>query len=227
MNIKTFLRLNVLLLVFCFSLIAFSSSVFARSGCCSYHGGVCGCGCCDGTGLSSTCAPYYPECNRQVTNYVPPVQPTPILFPTNTNANWNFTPNTNGTFNVTIKLDDSPSTQYSAVLNKCKGCDPGPNSDFFANSFYYQNVKPGIWYLNVKKEVGGYWSNTVYWTVPVPAWYSPSPTPIPTIRQTPTITPNNESNDSGMGILSFLGLGALGYGGYKFIVKPTIDANKT
>lgn len=34
----------------------------ARSGCCSHHGGVCGCGCCDGTSLSSTCAPYYPEC---------------------------------------------------------------------------------------------------------------------------------------------------------------------
>jgi len=35
----------------------------ARSGCCSHHGGVCGCRCCDGTGLSSTCAPYYPECS--------------------------------------------------------------------------------------------------------------------------------------------------------------------
>ncbi len=38
------------------------TTVFARSGCCSHHGGVCGCGCCDGTGLSATCAPYYPEC---------------------------------------------------------------------------------------------------------------------------------------------------------------------
>jgi len=35
----------------------------ARSGCCSWHGGVCGCGCCDGTPLSATCAPYYPECS--------------------------------------------------------------------------------------------------------------------------------------------------------------------
>jgi hypothetical protein len=34
----------------------------ARSGCCSHHGGVCGCGCCDGSSLSATCAPYYPEC---------------------------------------------------------------------------------------------------------------------------------------------------------------------
>ncbi|MGD0576820.1 MAG: hypothetical protein ABSA74_01975 [Candidatus Staskawiczbacteria bacterium] len=37
--------------------------VNARSGCCSHHGGVCGCGCCDGTPLSATCAPYYPQCN--------------------------------------------------------------------------------------------------------------------------------------------------------------------
>jgi hypothetical protein len=36
--------------------------VDARSGCCSHHGGVCGCGCCDGSPLSATCAPYYPEC---------------------------------------------------------------------------------------------------------------------------------------------------------------------
>jgi len=38
--------------------------VGARGGCCSHHGGVCGCSCCDGTGLSATCAPYYPGCNE-------------------------------------------------------------------------------------------------------------------------------------------------------------------
>ena len=58
----------------------------ARSGCCSHHGGVCGCGCCDGTALSSTCAPYYPQCNSKpssnysppITNYTPLPTPTPI-----------------------------------------------------------------------------------------------------------------------------------------------------
>ena len=40
-------------------------TVQARSGCCSHHGGVCGCRCCDGTSLSATCAPYYPSCNNQ------------------------------------------------------------------------------------------------------------------------------------------------------------------
>lgn len=51
---------------------SFPTEVLARSGCCSWHGGVCsyqcpygggtGYGCCDGTPLSSTCAPYYSSC---------------------------------------------------------------------------------------------------------------------------------------------------------------------
>ena len=68
-------------------------NIYARSGCCSHHGGVCGCGCCDGTPLSSTCAPYYPECSRPVyiaptvtkvpTVYTPkPTTPKPTVFPT-------------------------------------------------------------------------------------------------------------------------------------------------
>jgi hypothetical protein len=50
---------------FCFALglLFFVSAVLhARSGCCSHHGGVCGCACCDGTPLSETCLPYYPNC---------------------------------------------------------------------------------------------------------------------------------------------------------------------
>ena len=37
-----------------------SPSVHGQSGCCSSHGGVCGCRCCDGTPLSDRCAPYFP-----------------------------------------------------------------------------------------------------------------------------------------------------------------------
>lgn len=40
-----------------------------RSGCCSYHGGVCGCYCCDGSLLSQTCLPYYPGCGRPSAPY--------------------------------------------------------------------------------------------------------------------------------------------------------------
>jgi hypothetical protein len=50
----------ILILFFSFAV----QTAEARSGCCSHHGGVCGCGCCDGSSLSAICAPYYPECNN-------------------------------------------------------------------------------------------------------------------------------------------------------------------
>ena len=61
----------------------------ARSGCCSHHGGVCGCGCCDGSSLSATCAPYYPSCqstgNTKKTKQTPkkkyiPSKPTSTTY---------------------------------------------------------------------------------------------------------------------------------------------------
>ncbi len=56
------------LLLACIMFFAFSLNFAqARSGCCSWHGGVCGCGCCDGTSLSATCAPYYPSCSSSKT----------------------------------------------------------------------------------------------------------------------------------------------------------------
>jgi len=57
--------------VICLTFILFllsSTSINARSGCCSWHGGVCGCGCCDGTAFSSTCAPYYSWCDDDEDN---------------------------------------------------------------------------------------------------------------------------------------------------------------
>lgn len=59
----------------------------ARQGCCSHHGGVCGCGCCDGTSLSATCAPYYPQCNRKVAvpEYNPP---TPSSYDSTNSENY-------------------------------------------------------------------------------------------------------------------------------------------
>lgn len=72
--------------------LTLNSPVFARSGCCSHHRGVCGCGCCDGTPLSSTCASYYPECNqpaqvKEEPAYIPPTATpyqTSTPYPTNT-----------------------------------------------------------------------------------------------------------------------------------------------
>ncbi|MDP3043040.1 MAG: hypothetical protein Q8N21_01425 [bacterium] len=60
----------------------FPETAEARSGCCSWHGGVCGCSCCDGTSLSATCAPYYPWCSGGYTptpsypSYSPPPVPS-------------------------------------------------------------------------------------------------------------------------------------------------------
>lgn len=79
-----------LLVIFLVTSFLYPSKVFARQGCCSYHGGVCGCGCCDGSSLSSTCAPYYPECNRKYVLPVPTSKPIPtpttkkIFIPTPT-----------------------------------------------------------------------------------------------------------------------------------------------
>src|SRR6266566_9737 len=59
-QIKNFLFIaSLFVLLFSFAI----QTAGARSGCCSHHGGVCGCGCCDGSPLSAICAPYYPECN--------------------------------------------------------------------------------------------------------------------------------------------------------------------
>jgi hypothetical protein len=49
-------------LLFLVVFLAISALAYARSGCCSSHGGVCGCACCDGSPLSATCLPYYPNC---------------------------------------------------------------------------------------------------------------------------------------------------------------------
>ena len=48
-------------------IIAALSMEFAQaaSGCCSHHGGVAGCGCADGTPLSTTCAASYPQCSGE------------------------------------------------------------------------------------------------------------------------------------------------------------------
>jgi endonuclease YncB( thermonuclease family) len=60
----------------------------ARRGCCSHHGGVCGCSCCDGSSLSAKCAPYYPECNASTSSQATgafatpkPVRPRPTAKP--------------------------------------------------------------------------------------------------------------------------------------------------
>lgn len=69
MKKKLLIFLSILTLLF-FTLFPIDNAE-ARRGCCSWHGGVCsvrccdgsiGYICCDGTPLSSKCAPYYQQC---------------------------------------------------------------------------------------------------------------------------------------------------------------------
>jgi len=53
-----------ILTLLCIVLLPFGNAE-AWPGCCSHHGGVCGCHCCDGTSLSATCAPHYPQCQAK------------------------------------------------------------------------------------------------------------------------------------------------------------------
>lgn len=67
MPIKNNMKKSIILI----SILLIATAVFiapleARRGCCSHHSGVCGCSCCDGTPLSATCAPYYPECSKSI-----------------------------------------------------------------------------------------------------------------------------------------------------------------
>ena len=90
---------NISLSIISVIAIIFPLITNARSGCCSHHGGVCGCGCCDGTSLSSTCAPYYPSCNKAyiaptttitvqsiTTTIIPVTTTTTIGIPTTTST---------------------------------------------------------------------------------------------------------------------------------------------
>jgi len=64
-------------------ILSFTKGADARQGCCSHHGGVCGCGCCDGSPLSATCAPYYPECGSNSNNEPEPIEYSePVIIKT-------------------------------------------------------------------------------------------------------------------------------------------------
>lgn len=76
---KILLSLFVIILLSLFLLPI--DDIEARSGCCSWHGGVCtykcpdgvnvGYMCCDGTSLSAKCAPYYSSCPAKSTPKCP------------------------------------------------------------------------------------------------------------------------------------------------------------
>jgi len=173
---------TALLIFFALAFFALSpSQSYALQGCCSWHGGVCGSSCCDGSSLSAKCGG-----GSDSYLYSPPVyRPTTPKFPSSIKAVPSFYPYTEQkAHRVLLELDDSSPTQYSATISKCPGCDPGPLADFTGSTLYFEDVAPGTWYVNVKKKVNGIWSTTAYWTIDVPEWHAPEPTlkPTPAIK---------------------------------------------
>ena len=85
--------------------------------------------CCDGTPLSSTCLPYYPQClnndkQTQEEIYIPKyqIQPTntPIILPTNTPIpihNFSKTPTLTSTPTLTITPEPKKSTKKQNKKN--------------------------------------------------------------------------------------------------------------
>lgn len=194
------------------------SPVFARSGCCSWHGGVCGCGCCDGTPLSSTCAPYYPECYGG--GYYPPVYVPQTPQAPKINASFSFDPNPDGeTYTVHTSWTNVTNTGFSLSLHKNPGGDPGPLTDTMTNSFTFYNVEPGTWYMDMKVGINHVWSNVIYWEVDVPPWTAPLPTTTPT----PTFTQTEQPNSGWIAILLIMGIPLAGW----LISKITNNTKKT
>ena len=203
-------------------LFLFTSSVNARSGCCSWHGGVCGCGCCDGSPLSSTCAPYYPSCSGgydyYVPVYIPPPPPRPQVNCPTVSARNDFYPNIDGTFRVFFDWDDVENAQsYSIALYNYAFGDPGPNIDTTVSQWWLDGVQTGKRHVAIKTGINGYWSNICDWTIEVPQWYPP---PTPTNEPTPTnipITDVIQENYESLIPFSFAGIlfSLLAYGAWK------------
>lgn len=141
---KGFIAIIVIAVIFFVSI----TSVFARSGCCSHHGGVCGCGCCDGSPLSSTCAPYYPECSGN-SNYVAPVYE--YNHPTNTPVPPTSTPTPFPT--ETLTSTDVPNQAANTVNQEVKGASASAGSGIGSTILaliVISGVMSGIYFKNRK-----------------------------------------------------------------------------
>jgi len=113
------MRSIILFIIILFLLVVIIPiSIEARSGCCSHHGGVCGCSCCDGKPLSSTCAPYYSECNGseeagQILPIFTPPTNTPFPLPT-----WTKTPLRSPTRTTILKKTLTSTIILSPTIKK-------------------------------------------------------------------------------------------------------------
>lgn len=97
-----------------------------------------------------------------------------------------FYANNDGSYDVLFKWKETPSTTgYSLNISKVQFQDPGAYTDTTANVWTFHNIYPGTWYVNMKIAVNGTWSCVTSWTITVPAWVAPSPTPEPSSTPSP------------------------------------------
>jgi len=152
------------ILVFTLFLTVTSKVVLSKSGCCSWHGGVCGCDssvgrqtCCDGTySPSCTCAYNPPPV------YIPPppptATPTPIALNIQSTAVFN-----NGTCTYDINASWDRPTIYdrfsvSAVKTDSTQClNPGPNVDTTNTSGVFSTAGSGRYLINIKPGNSNNW----------------------------------------------------------------------
>jgi len=103
-----------------FSSLLLFQTADARSGCCSHHGGVCGCGCCDGSPLSAICAPYYPECNSNAGTTTSNTQAVQTTAPTATRVQIIPHPTATLTPTTTPTMTPKPTKQPTPKPTKKK-----------------------------------------------------------------------------------------------------------
>lgn len=139
----------ILTSIFSVSLLYIPPSIEARSGCCSHHGGVVGCGCGDGTPLSSTCAPYYPECSSDTRDvekpsYVAPATvkpvPSPVLKKPVVVTSPQSTPTTKPS--PTSKAVTSAKASPSPLVNPTASASATPVATIEPSPLLVQSVAP-------------------------------------------------------------------------------------
>lgn len=159
-------QLSLILITALIAVFLYPQAISARSGCCSWHSGVCGCDssvgrqvCCDGT--------YSPSCTC---NYSPPrvyntPTPTPTPLKMNINARYNYNEDA-CSYDVDVSWEKYwQHTKYSvsAVKTTSTECiNPGPLADTNEASWKFKSLSSGDYKINIKPGNAYSWDNYIY-----------------------------------------------------------------
>lgn len=116
--------------------LSFSAVTYAQSGCCSHHGGVCGCSCCDGTPLSNLCS-----CGGSGSS-----KPTaPSLFlataPSSTQVSLSWIDNSSNEDSFRIDRRSESQTLYEEVLSVGANTTSAIINGLTPDTFYYFRIR--------------------------------------------------------------------------------------